>query len=368
MAAPRIGVERPLERHPAHAVERRPAPLFAILDSHVEIVEHTFDGVRRITLPMTGGPRHVHCYVIEGDDGPILVDTGYGGLDSWPEAAAIVLTHMHPDHVGGAQEAHEATGAEVHQGALDYAQTERVWGSMDWPHRIVDWFEAHGVPPQATAQLVEQGHAFRRAIRFHRGPSLLYEGSVVGGWRVLELPGHADGHIALERDGVLIAGDTLLATITPAVGLYPESRPDPLADYLHSLERIVDLAPRIAYGGHGDPVEDPAGARARSSSTTRHGSTRPRRRSAATRSRSRSASSRSRGSRRSAGSPSPRRSRTSSGSSPPAARGAWAAAPLATIRARSAWTTSCRPVRARPPGARRMTLTLELLALLACSC
>ena len=79
---------------------------------------------------------------------------------------------------------------------------------------------------------------------------------------MLELPGHADGHIALERDGVLISGDTLLATITPAVGLYPESRPDPLADYLHSLERIVDLAPRIAYGGHGDPVEDPA-ARAR---------------------------------------------------------------------------------------------------------
>ena len=149
--APRVGVERPVERHPAHAVERRPAPLLAILDSHVEIVEHTFDGVRRITLPMTGGPRHVHCYVIEGDDGPILVDTGYGGLDSWPEAAAIVLTHMHPDHVGGAQEAHEATGAEVHQGALDYAQTERVWGSMDWPHRIVDWFEAHGVPPQATS-------------------------------------------------------------------------------------------------------------------------------------------------------------------------------------------------------------------------
>ena len=34
---------------------------------------------------------------------------------------------------------------------------------------------------------------------------------------------------------MLIAGDTLLTPITPAVGLYPESRPDPLGDYLDSL-------------------------------------------------------------------------------------------------------------------------------------
>jgi len=79
---------------------------------------------------------------------------------------------------------------------------------------------------------------------------------------VLWLPGHADGHIALARDGVLVCGDVLLADISPAVGLYPESRPDPLADYLRTLERLVELDPRIAYPGHGEPVRDPA-ARAR---------------------------------------------------------------------------------------------------------
>jgi len=50
--------------------------------------------------------------------------------------------------------------------------------------------------------------------------------------------------------------------ISPAVGLYPESRPDPLGDYLASLERTIELAPRIVYPGHGDPIDD-AGARAR---------------------------------------------------------------------------------------------------------
>jgi glyoxylase-like metal-dependent hydrolase (beta-lactamase superfamily II) len=72
------------------------------------------------------------------------------------------------------------------------------------------------------------------------------------------MPGHADGHLCLHRDGVLIAGDHLLQRITPAIGLYPESRPDPLADYLDSLRRTIELDPRIAYAGHGEPVERPA--------------------------------------------------------------------------------------------------------------
>ena len=79
---------------------------------------------------------------------------------------------------------------------------------------------------------------------------------------MLELPGHADGHICLERDGVLVAGDHLLGNITPTVGLYPESRPDPLADYQASLRRTIELAPEVALPGHGDVVASPA-ARAR---------------------------------------------------------------------------------------------------------
>jgi glyoxylase-like metal-dependent hydrolase (beta-lactamase superfamily II) len=55
-----------------------------------------------------------------------------------------------------------------------------------------------------------------------------------------------------------VGGDHLLDRISPTVGLWPDSRPDPLGDYLASLERTVDLAPRIVYPGHGEPIEDPA--------------------------------------------------------------------------------------------------------------
>ena len=229
--------------------------------------------VRRITYPLPTGPGHVHGYLLEGPDGDVLVDTGLGlpdAAESWASlrsrlerpVAAIVVTHFHPDHVGGSAAAAEATGAPVYQGALDFRQCERVWGADDWELRIGAWFEAHGAPPEATADLLEAGRLYRPLIRFASDPHLLREGDEIGGWTVAEFPGHADGHICLLRDGLLIAGDHLLPTITPAVGLYPESRPDPLGDYVASLERVESLAPRLALPGHGEPIGHPA-ARAR---------------------------------------------------------------------------------------------------------
>jgi glyoxylase-like metal-dependent hydrolase (beta-lactamase superfamily II) len=211
-----------------------------------------------VTLPLPTGPKHVHCYIADGT----LFDTGLGlGEVPWEsvDVERIAITHFHPDHVGGAQVAAAVTGAAVFQGGLDYAQCERVWGSAHWPERMAAWFIGQGVPTDVADDLIEQGHAFARFIRYALDPELLYEGSELDGWAVVELPGHADGHLGFLRDGVLIAGDHILRPISPAVGLYPESRPDPLGDYLASLERTIELAPRVVYPGHGDPIHDVAG-------------------------------------------------------------------------------------------------------------
>jgi glyoxylase-like metal-dependent hydrolase (beta-lactamase superfamily II) len=230
-------------------------------------------GVRRITLALPFGLDHVHCYLLRSSGGGwILVDTGLGSPD--PEAQwrpildeldapieRIVVTHMHPDHVGGARDIHELTGAPVLQGRDDYAQCVRAWGERD-SERFVAYWSSHGMPAAYVDGIARESGRLMSAVHWVEDPELLDPGDEVDGWRVEVLRGHADGHIVLLRDGVMIAGATILAGITPAIGLYPNSRPDPLGDYLETLHRIEELAPRVAYTGHKDAVLDPA-ARAR---------------------------------------------------------------------------------------------------------
>ena len=232
-------------------------------------VEELPGGIRRLTFPLPLGIDHVHCYLLPGADGWTLVDTGLG----LPNAAArwtpllgdldapiarIVVTHFHPDHVGGGEDAQALTGATVLQGARDYQQCERVWGRADWSDRLTDYLQANGLPEEVAEELRLESRTLAPFIRFARDPQRIGEGDDVDGWRVLELPGHADGHICLLRGELLVAGDHLLGEITPTVGLYPESRPDPLGDYLESLARTIELAPSLALPGHGPPIEDPA--------------------------------------------------------------------------------------------------------------
>jgi glyoxylase-like metal-dependent hydrolase (beta-lactamase superfamily II) len=225
-------------------------------------------GIRRITTPLPTRPGHVHSYLLPGDDGWTLVDTGIGLPDAqevWAaslggaEVRRIFVTHFHPDHVGAAADVAELTRAPVHQGTLDYAQCELVWGNPAWPERIAAWFLDHGVPSEITAELTESANVYRPFIRFQRDPLLDDEGHRLDGWELVAAPGHADGQLCLLKEGILVSADHLLGRISPTVGLWPASRPDPLGDYLCALERTIELAPTVALPGHGDPIEDPVG-------------------------------------------------------------------------------------------------------------
>jgi glyoxylase-like metal-dependent hydrolase (beta-lactamase superfamily II) len=229
------------------------------------------DGIWRATFALPLGIDHVHCYLLRsGEDGWTIVDTGLGLPDAeerWRSVLdrvggrveRIVVTHFHPDHVGAAAPLAELTGAPVHQGELDYAQCVRAWGAGRSPERFYAYMREHGMPADHADSMRAEGARLADWVRFAPDPAPLVPGQPLVGWDVLHLPGHADGHLALLRNGVLIVGDALLATISPNVGLYPDSRPDPLGDYLASLARIVELAPQIAYAGHGPTVDDPPG-------------------------------------------------------------------------------------------------------------
>lgn len=250
--------------------ERAAAPGAPPPASVPAVIEQLEPGIARVTFRLPLGIDHVHCYLLRASSGAhVLVDTGLGSRD--PEARwrpvldgldapveSIVVTHMHPDHVGGARDVAGLTGAPVLQGREDFEQCVRAWGRRDGARFAAYWI-AQGMPKDTAEGIVEDSDRLLAAVHFHPDPTLVEPGDELDGWRVEVWRGHADGHIVLHRDGVLIAGDTLLAGITPAIGLYPDSRPDPLGDYLETLGRIEELAPRVAYTGHKETIADPAG-------------------------------------------------------------------------------------------------------------
>ena len=227
-------------------------------------------GIRQVTLPLPTRPGHVHTYLLPGDDGWTLVDTGIGlpdAKETWRAeleqldgpVARIFVTHFHPDHIGAAADLHELTGAPVYQGALDYAQCELVWANPAWSERLLDWFRLHGTPDDVTEELVGQGSIYRPFIRYQRDPVLMQPGEQLDGWELVAAPGHADGQLCLLKDGILVAADHVLDPISPTVGLWPASRSDPLGDYLESLDRTIALNAKVALPGHGDVIRDPTG-------------------------------------------------------------------------------------------------------------
>jgi glyoxylase-like metal-dependent hydrolase (beta-lactamase superfamily II) len=74
-----------------------------------------------------------------------------------------------------------------------------------------------------------------------------------GRYRALHTPGHARGHVAFldERTGALLAGD-MVSTLSTIVIDPPEGD---MADYLASLARLRELAPRTLFPAHGSPTQ-----------------------------------------------------------------------------------------------------------------
>src|SRR5919204_14800 len=204
-------------------------------------------GIVRLRLPMPFELRHVNVYLLEDDDAWTLIDTGLqtdesrAALNQGLKEAGIekrrirriLVTHIHPDHVGLAAELQAATGAELVIHRLEVALMEpRYARAEDLVQEVAGWLRVNGVPGQEAEFLKTASMAAREYVGVPR-PDLLLEGAERlrledGPLLAVWTPGHSPGHCCFfwPARRLLFSGDHLLPTISPNIGLHPQSGAD----------------------------------------------------------------------------------------------------------------------------------------------
>ena len=244
------------------------------------------DDVHRIPLPTPFQIGDVNAYLLRGtpltlvDAGPRMeetaarLDEGLAALGvAVEDLELLVLTHQHDDHVGLAEEIVRRSGAEVAGSERLARHLRDVDVSMEADDAYaVALMRRHGVAPGTIETLNEVSRAYRRFaggdVRIGR---VIADGGELdaGGrrWRVAERPGHSPTDTTLAANGLLLAGDHLLESISsnpiahaPVGAGDPEAlaaspdRPQTLRMYQASLDATA-AADRgeLILPGHGTP-------------------------------------------------------------------------------------------------------------------
>ncbi|MBP6406083.1 MAG: MBL fold metallo-hydrolase [Proteobacteria bacterium] len=177
----------------------------------------------------------------------------------------VIVTHMHPDHIGLAHWLCARWNAPLWISATDYnaarlgSQSTTGFGGAS----AADFFASHGlIDPESVEKIRGRASYYPSMVPdVPRSFRRLQDGQAVtiGGraWRCIAGYGHAPEHMALYCDElqVLISGDMMLPRISTNVSVYdvePES--NALASFLESIDRFAPLpADTLTLPSHGKP-------------------------------------------------------------------------------------------------------------------
>jgi glyoxylase-like metal-dependent hydrolase (beta-lactamase superfamily II) len=223
-------------------------------------VEQVRPGLWSVPVPIPNNPlRYVLVYAFDTDRGPYLVDAGWNTDDAYNTLVAgleragfaigdvqgVIVTHIHPDHYGLAGRIREASGAWVGLHPADAALIEERYDApTDLIARIGDMLRRDGAPEEEINTLQNASMPVRPWVTSVVPDVLIEDGDKpeVPGWDLTAIwtPGHSPGHVCLweASNQLMLSGDHVLPRITPNISFHPQAGPNPLGDYLDSLDKV----------------------------------------------------------------------------------------------------------------------------------
>ena len=218
-------------------------------------------GVFWVRMPLPFQLDHINLWLLEEDDGWTLVDTGVATDEVkslWRQIFVdrlkgkpikrLIVTHLHPDHVGLAGWFTRKWGIELEMSRTDFLLCRNLVldTGREAPKEALDFYRAAGIGRRGLESYSKRFGGFGE--RVHRLPDIfrrLKEGDemTIGGrrWRVVIGSGHAPEHVCLycEEAKILISGDQVLPRISSNVSVHPtEAYENPLQDWIDSCHRL----------------------------------------------------------------------------------------------------------------------------------
>ncbi len=236
------------------------------------------DGVHWLRMPLPFALDHINLWLFRDHDKWVIVDSGIGtdfSKDVWRDvftgamggdpASHVVVTHLHPDHVGCAGWLTEHFDVDLWMTREEYMLCRILVGDTgrNAPEEGVGFYRAAGFGDEAIANyrrmfgmfgrfVAPLPEAYRRLRDGMTGPVGDHD------WEVVVGRGHSPEHACFysEELNLFVSGDQVLPSISANVSVYPtEPEANPLKDWIDSLRAMKSRVPEdvLVLPAHGKP-------------------------------------------------------------------------------------------------------------------
>ncbi|WP_042348690.1 MBL fold metallo-hydrolase [Bacillus massiliigorillae] len=226
------------------------------------------DHVYQLQVPIPYDLGEVKCYIVEGENGYTIVDTGDNIEDAitlWKQVLPkdkkiekVVLTHAHLDHIGLARWFQKNYNAAIWMSKAGYEEKKKIqsmFKGKKYNSPLSVLFRVNGGPEHP-----EEDEVHHRFDAYEFEPDYVFEeGEIIQigdyNFETIWTPGHSPDHFSFYNHShqILFVGDHILNSLNPIV-MAQHMDENPLQLYLHALDKVQQYSTKYVLPGHGDLI------------------------------------------------------------------------------------------------------------------